>query len=143
MDEIALTASSALESKESSSPSASGRFLPKSFAIAEGGSALYIGGLQTEIGITSNGGTAALPEESLALAAEAKRGCEPGALWTSTEDGNTAPTLGHGRRAMKKTSPTSGSYPRSDGSFQGSSETSASHFETSWTTSPPELEALP
>ena len=54
-----------------------------------------------------------------------------------------APALGHGQRAMKKTSPTSRLYPRPDGSFKGSLETSASHFETSWTTSPPELEALP
>ena len=42
-----------------------------------------------------------------------------------------APTLGHGQRVMKKTSPTSGLYPRPNGSSQGSPETSASHFETS------------
>ena len=84
-------ASSALESKESSSPSASRHFLPKSTAIEGGGSALYAGGLQTEMGITSNGGSAALPEESLALAAEAERGCTPGALGTSVGDGNTCP----------------------------------------------------
>ena len=91
MDEIAPAASSALESKESSSLSALERFLPKSSAIEGGGSALYAGGLQTEMGITSNGGSAALPEESLAFAAEAKLGCELGSLGTSAEDGNTFP----------------------------------------------------
>ena len=91
MDEIAPAASSALESKESSSPSASRRFLPKSSAIAGGGSTLYAGGLQTEMGITSNGGSVALPEESLALVAEAERGCELGALWTSAKDGDICP----------------------------------------------------
>ena len=40
MDEIAPVASSALESMEFPSPSASGRFLPKSSAIEGGGSAL-------------------------------------------------------------------------------------------------------
>ena len=91
MDEIASGASSALESKESSSPSALGRFLPKSSAIEWGGSVLYAGGLQTEMGITSNGGSVALPKESLAFAAEAERGCELGDLETSIGDGNTCP----------------------------------------------------
>ena len=54
-----------------------------------------------------------------------------------------ASALGHGQRVIKKTSPTSELYPRPDGSSQGSLETFASHFEASWTTSPPELEALP
>ena len=91
MDEIAPAGSSALESKESSSPPASRRSLPKSSAIEGGGSTLYVGGLQTEIGITSNGGSAALPEESLAFAAEAERGYELGALGTSTGDANVFP----------------------------------------------------
>ena len=140
MDEIAPAACSALESKESSSPSASGSFLLKSSAIARGGSALCAGGLQTKMSITSNGGSTALPEESLALAVETERGCELDSLWTSDGD---IPRPGHGRKAMKKTSPTSGPYPGSDGSFQGSLEVSASHSETSRTASPPELEALP
>ena len=80
MDEIVPAAGSALESKEPSSPLALGRFLPKSSAIAGGGSVLYAGGLQTEMGITSNRGSAALPEESLAFAAEVERGCKLGAL---------------------------------------------------------------
>ena len=91
MDEIAPAASSTLESKESSSPSAPRRSLPKSSGIEGGGSALYEGGLQTEMGITSNGGPIGLPEESLAFAAEAKRGCKLGALDTLDGDGNDCP----------------------------------------------------
>ena len=91
MDEIEPVVSSALESKESPSPSASRRFLPKSSSIEGGGSTLCAGGLQTEMCITSNGGSAALPEESLAFAAEAERGCELSALGTSAEGGNTCP----------------------------------------------------
>ena len=91
MDEIAPAASSGLESKESSSPLASGRFLPKSSAVEGGGSALYVGGLQTDMGITSNGGSVTLPEESLAFTVEAEKGCELGALGTSAGDGNTCP----------------------------------------------------
>ena len=51
--------------------------------------------------------------------------------------------LRHGQRVMEKTSPTLRLYPRPDGSSQGGPETFASHFEASWTTSPPELERLP
>ena len=43
------------------------------------------------MGITSNGGSTALPEESLALIAKAERGCAPGAFGTSAGDGNTCP----------------------------------------------------
>ena len=143
MDEIAPAASSALESKESSSPSAPIRSLPKSSGIEGGGSALYAGGLQTEIGITFNRGSAALPEESLAFAVEAERSCELGALGTSARDGNACPCTWTWAKGDKKTSPTSGLYPRPDGSSQGSPETFSSHFEASWTTSPPELEVLP
>ena len=91
MDEIAPAASSSLESMESSSPKALRRSLPKSSGIEGGGSALYAGGLQTEIGITSNEGSVALSEESLAFVAEAERGCELGALGTSAGDGNACP----------------------------------------------------
>ena len=84
-------ASSALKSKESPSPSASKRFLPNSSSLQGGGSALYAEGLQTVIGITSNEGSAALPEESLAFAAEQERGCELGALGTSTRGSDTCP----------------------------------------------------
>ena len=59
MDETAPVASSALKSKESPSPSASGRFLLNSSALEAGGSALYTGGLQTVMGITFNRGSVA------------------------------------------------------------------------------------
>ena len=52
---------------------------------------LYAGGLQTVIGMTSNGGLAALLEESLAFAAEPERGCELGALGTLDGGGNACP----------------------------------------------------
>ena len=91
MDEITPAASSALESKESPYPQASGRFLPKSSTIEGGGSAFYVGGLQTKRGVTSNGSSVALPEESLVYAVEAERSCELGALGTSAGSGNTCP----------------------------------------------------
>ena len=92
MDETAPAESSALKSKELPSPSASGRFLLNSSALEEEGSALYAGGLQTVIGMTSNGGSAALLEESLAFATEPERGCELGALGTLDGGGNICPS---------------------------------------------------
>ena len=92
MDETTPAASSALKSKESPSPLASGRFPLNSSSLDEGGFALYAGGLQTVIGMTSNGGSAALLNESLAFAVEPERGCELGALGTSDEGGNTFPS---------------------------------------------------
>ena len=92
---------------------------------------LYARGLQTEIRITSNGGSAALPEESLAFTAKAERGYELGSLGTSAGVAMPAPALGHEQSVTKKTSPTSGLYPRTDGSSQGSPETFTSHFEAS------------
>ena len=41
------------------------------------------------MGMTSNGGSAALPEESLAFTAKPERGCELRALGTSDEGSNT------------------------------------------------------
>ena len=91
MDETAPAASSTLESKESPSPSASKRFLPDSSAFEGGGSALYSGGLQTVIGITSNGGATAFLKESLAFVAEPERSCELGALGTLAGGSDTCP----------------------------------------------------
>ena len=91
MDETAPAASLALKSKESPSPSASGRFLLDSSSLEGGGLMLYTRGLQTVIGITSNGGSAALLEESLAFAAEPEQSCELGALGTSAGGGYTCP----------------------------------------------------
>ena len=91
MDETAPAASSTLESKESPSPSASKRFLPDSSAFEGEGSTLYPGGLQTVIGITSNGGAAGFPKESLAFTAEPEWSCELGGLGTSARGGDTCP----------------------------------------------------
>ena len=49
------------------------------------------GGLQTVIGITSNGGSTTFPKESLAFAAEPEWSCELGALSTSVGGSNTCP----------------------------------------------------
>ena len=76
---------------EQRSPSASGIFPLNSSALDEGGTALCVGGLQIVMGMTSNGGSAALPKESLAFTAEPERGYELGALGTSDEGGNTCP----------------------------------------------------
>ena len=80
MDETVPAVSSALRTKESPSPSTSGHFLPNSSALKGGGSALYVGGLQIVMGITSNGGLAALLEESLAFTTKPERSYELGAL---------------------------------------------------------------
>ena len=93
MDETAPAASSALKSKESPSLPASGPFVFNSSALEEGGSTLYAGGLQTVIGMTSNGCSAALQEESFVFAVEPERGCELGALGTSAGGGNTCPSI--------------------------------------------------
>ena len=91
MDETAPAASSALESKESPSPLVLGLFPLNSSALDEGGAALYTEGFQTVMGMTSNGGSTALPEESLAFEAEPERGCELEALGTLDEGGITCP----------------------------------------------------
>ena len=95
------------------------------------------------MGITSNGGLAALPKESLALAAEAELGGVSGTLGTLVGDGNTCPCTRTWAEGDEEDVPNLMDLPRTDGSFRGSPETSALHFETSWTTSPPKLEALP
>ena len=91
MDETAPAASSALKRKESPSPSALKRFLPNASAFEGGGWALYVGGLQTVIGINSNGGSAALPEESLTFAVEPEWSYELGALGTSAGGSDACP----------------------------------------------------
>ena len=70
MDETTPTASFALVSSKSSPPSAPKRSLPTSPDVGEGGRALYAEGLQTRMGRTFNGGSIALPEESLAPVVE-------------------------------------------------------------------------
>ena len=111
MNESVPTASSALESKESSSPSASRHSLPKSLGIEGGCSALYVEGLQTEIGITSNGGSAALLEESLAFTTKTEKGCELGALGTSTGDGDACPCTWTWAKGDEEDVPNLGALP--------------------------------
>ena len=151
IDETAPAASSALKSKESPSPSASGRFPLCSSALDEGSSVLYAGELQTVIGMTSNGGSAALPEESLAFAAEPEQGCELGAnrgwelgsLGTSDEGDITCPNTRTWAEGEEEDDPNFGTLPRTDGPSQESPKFSASHSGTSGTTSPLESKALP
>ena len=143
MDKTAPAASSTFESKESPSPSAPRLFLLNSSALDEGGAALYARGLETIMGMTSNGGSAALPEESLTFAAETERGWELGLSEPQTKAASPAPALGRGQKVKKKTTPTSGLYPRMGCPSQESPEFSASHSGTSGTASPPEPKALP
>ena len=121
MDETALAASSALKRKEFPSPSGSRRFLLNSSALEGGGFALYVGGLQTVIGMTSNGGSAALPEESLAFAAEPERGCELEALGTSAGGGNTCPNTQTWVEGEEEGIPNFGTLPQDGRPFLGES----------------------
>ena len=121
MDKTAPAASSTLKSKESPSPSASGSFLLNSSALEEEGSALYAGGLQTVIGMTSNGGSAALSEESLAFAAEPERGCELGVLGTSAGGGNTCPSTRTWVEGEEEDVPNFGTLPQNGRPFSGES----------------------
>ena len=104
--------SSALRSKESPSPSASEPFLFNSSALEEGGSTLCAGGFQTVIGMTSNGCSAALPEESFAFAAEPKRGCELRALGTSAGGYNTCPGIRTWVEGEEEDAPSFGTLPQ-------------------------------
>ena len=104
---------------------------------------LYAGGLQTVIGITSNGGSTALPEESLAFAAKPKQNCELGALGTSAGGSDTCLYTRTSVEGDDEDIPNSGLCPKPDDPSQESPELSASHSETSGTASPPEPEALP
>ena len=122
MDETAPAVSSALRSKESPSPSASKRFLPNSSALQRGGSALCVEGLQTVIGITSNGGSAALPEKSLVFAAEPERGCELGALGTLVGGSDTYPCTQAWVEGDDEDVPNLGTLPQARRPFSRESE---------------------
>ena len=121
MDKIAPAASSALESKESPSSSTPGLFPLNSSALDEGGAALYAWGLQTVMGMTSNGGLTALPEESLAFAAETERGCELRALETSGEGGITCPRTRTWAEGEEEDDPNFGTLPQDGPLFTGES----------------------
>ena len=122
MDETAPVASSALKRKESPSPSTSGRFPLSSSALDEGGSALYARGLQTVIGMTSNRGLTALPEESLAFAIEPERGYELGALETSDEGDITCPNTRTWAEGEEEDDPNFRTLPQDEQPFIGESK---------------------
>ena len=121
MDETAPAASLALESKESPSPSASGLFPLNSSSLDEGGAALYAGGLHTVMGMTSNGGSAALLEESLAFPANPERGYELGALGTSDKDVITCPSTRTWAEGEEEDDPNFGTLPQDGPPFTGES----------------------
>ena len=143
MDETTLAANLVLRSKESPTPLASGGFLLYSSVLEEGGSEPCAEGLQTVIGMTSNGGLAALPEESLPFAAEPERGCELGALRTSAGGGNTCPITWKWVEGEEEDVPNFGTFPRTGGPSQESPEFSVSHSGTFGTASPLDPKALP
>ena len=122
MDETAPAASSALKSKESPSPPAPEHFLPNFSALEKGGLALYAGGLQTVIGITSNGGSTALPEKSLAYTAEPVWGYELRALGTSAGGSDTCPCTRTWVEGEDKDIPNLGTLPQAGRPFSRESE---------------------
>ena len=73
------------------------------------------------IGITSNGGSIALPEESLAFAAEPERGCELGALGTSDGGGNTCPSTRTWAEGEEEDVPNFRTLPQDGQPFSGES----------------------
>ena len=144
MDETAPTASSALRSKKSSSPSVSEPFLFNSSALEEGGLTLCAGGFQTVMGITSNGCSTVLPKESFAFATEPERGYELEALGISVGDDNTCPGIRTWVEGEEEDAPPiSELCPNPDGLSQRSPKFSVSRSRTSETASPLEPEALP
>ena len=122
MDQTAPAASSALKSKESSSPSVSEPFLFNSSALEEGGLTLCAGGFQTVIGMTSNGCLATLPEESFAFAAEPEWGCKLRALGTSAGGNNSCPDTRTWVEGEEEDSPSFGTLPQAGPSFSTESE---------------------
>ena len=122
MDEIAPTASSALRSKELPSPSVSDPFLFNYSALEEGGLTLCAGGFQTMIGMTSNGCSTALPEESFAFAAELERGCKLKALGTSAGGDNTYPDTRTWVEGEEEDAPSFKTLPQAGRSFSTESK---------------------
>ena len=122
MDETAPAASSALRSKESPSPSVSEPFFFNSSALKEDGLTLCAGGFQTVIGMTSNGCSAALPEESFAFTIEPEWGYELRALRTSAGGDNTRPGTRTWLEREEEDAPSFGTLPQAGRSFSTESE---------------------
>ena len=74
------------------------------------------------IGMTSNGYSAALPEESLAFVAEPERGCELRALGTSVEGDNTYPGTRTWVEGEEEDAPSFRTLPQARRSFSMESE---------------------
>ena len=122
MDETAPAASSALRSKESPSPSVLEPFLFNSSSFEEGGLTLYVGGFQTVMGITSNGCSTVLPEESFAFAAEPERGCELKSLGILAEGDNSYPGIRMWVEGKEEDAPNFGTLPQDGRSFSTKSK---------------------
>ena len=142
MDETAPAASSAFDSSESSSPSAPKRSLLTSSGIEGGSSVLSSRGFQTEIGITSNGDSVALPEGPLVTAAGEERRRRPVTLGTSAKGGSACPFSWILAEDDGEDAPNLG-YPYPDSSSPVSPRVFASRFASSSTMPPLEPEALP
>ena len=86
MDETALAVSSALRSKEfpSSPIFDSGSFLLNSYALRGGDLALFVGGFQTVMGITTNGCSTAPPKRLFAFVVDLEWGYELKTMGAST-----------------------------------------------------------
>ena len=91
MDETTPAASSALVSNESSPLLASKRSSPTSPRVGGEGEAFCAEGLQTEIGRTFRGSSAAFHEEPLTPAAEDERRCSPATSDTSAKEDHSCP----------------------------------------------------
>ena len=143
MDKTAPATSSALRSKELLSPSVSEPFLFNSSALEEGGLTPCVWGFQTVIGMTSNGCSAALPEESFAFATEPERGYKLKALGTSARGDNTCPGTRTWVEGEEEDAPSFGTLPQAERSFSMESKVFRFTFGTSETTSPPEPKSLP
>ena len=74
------------------------------------------------IGMTSNGYSAALPEESFAFTAEPDRGCELRALGTSTKGDNACPGTRMWVEGEEEDAPSFGTLPQVGRSFSTESE---------------------
>ena len=117
MDKTAATASSALRSKKSPSPSASEPFLFDSSALEEGGSTLYAGGIPNSDRHDLQRMFSSLPEESFAFAAEPEQGCELRALGTSAGGYNTCPGIRTWAEGEEEDTPSFGTLPQARRSF--------------------------
>ena len=115
-------ASSALRSKESTSPPFSESFLFNSSALEEGGLTLYAGGFQTVMGITANGCSTALPEEPFSFVADPEQGCKHKTLGTSAGGDSACLGIRTWVKGEEEEAPNFGTLPQAGWSFSTESE---------------------